>query len=142
MAERNQKVLDRVQQELEKDPSISSRQLHEMAQGVDGSLSDLSLRQFNAGYVLPLKRKKGGRRRGAAKGPKSAARPAARGGTAKRAASGRGTRATGDAGQREKVRQALLQLVRDVAKADGKAQLVDVVGNLDPYVERVLKAAR
>jgi hypothetical protein len=143
MAERNQKVLDRVQQELEKDASISSRQLHEIAQGVDKSIGSLSLRQFNAGYVLPHKRKKGGRKRtGATRGRKVAGRRTAGKATATPRGAKRSTGSSSGDRQRDGVRQALLQLARDVASADDGAKLVDVVGNLDPYVDRVLKAAR
>lgn len=144
MADRNEKVLERVQQELEKDPTMSSRQLHEVAKEMDRSLADLSLRQFNAGYVLPIKRKKsGGRRRGGAAkgGRKGGARTAARG------ASGAGTRggrqaAAPSGSERDRVREALMEFARDFARAEGRAQIVDVLGNMDPYIDRVLKAAR
>jgi hypothetical protein len=140
MAERNQKVLDRVQEELEKDPSISSRQLYETAKGVDKSLDKLSLRQFNAGYVLPLKRKKGGgrRRATAAKVRKAGAKRSAAARPA--AAGGRGGRSKAGGSEREQVREALMHFARDFARAEGKAQIVDVLGNLDPYIDRVLKA--
>ena len=35
-----------------------------------------------------------------------------------------------------------LSLARDVADAQGKGELVDVVAGIDRYVDRVLKAAR
>jgi hypothetical protein len=39
------------------------------------------------------------------------------------------------------VRAVLADLARDVANAQGKGELVDVVMGLDRYVDRVVKAA-
>ncbi|HEX7049759.1 MAG TPA: hypothetical protein VF188_06055, partial [Longimicrobiales bacterium] len=40
------------------------------------------------------------------------------------------------------VRDVLLQFAKEVAKAEGKADFVDVIGGVDRYVDRVLKAVR
>src|SRR5262245_14111878 len=65
MAERNQKVLDRVRQELQKAPELGSRQLYELAKKVDAAIGGDSLQQFHARYVLPYRREQSKKTRAA-----------------------------------------------------------------------------
>jgi hypothetical protein len=39
------------------------------------------------------------------------------------------------------IRSVLRELAREIANADGKAGIVELVGTVDRYVERVVKAA-
>jgi len=133
MAEANPKVMEMVRDELEKNPDVSNPELFEKAKGIDKNVSKLSARQFNATYPLQVKRstkprkratsRKGGGTRKAASKPRSQSpAPAANGG-------------------RDKVRKLLLELARDIANAQGKGDVVDVVAGIDRYVDRVVKAA-
>lgn len=132
MAEANPKVMDMIAAELKKNPDISNQELFAKAKGLDKSIGKLSPRQFNARYPLQVKR---------AMAPKKARR--ARPASAKRGRKGAGSAATGSSENRnrDKVRAVLADLARDVANAQGKGELVDVVMGLDRYVDRVVKAA-
>ena len=119
MAEANPKVMEMIEAELKKNPDISNPELFEKAKQVDKGVSKLSPRQFNAMYPLQVKR------------AMKPARPRKRASGRKRSA-GAG---------RDKVRAVLLALAKDVADADGKGAVVDIVAGIDDYVDRVLKAA-
>lgn len=115
MPERNPQVMEMVQRELKKKPDTPTTKLYEKAKTVDAAIGKLSVRQFHARYPLQVKRGRAG------------AKPR-RGGGKKQV-------------NRDAVRSTLLQLVKDVAAADGKAGMVDLVSGIDKYVDRVAKAA-
>jgi hypothetical protein len=48
----------------------------------------------------------------------------------------------GNGPNRDRIRSLLLQFARDIAGAEGKADVVDVIGNVDRWVEQVVSAAR
>ena len=121
MAEANPKVMEMIEAEIKKNPDVSNPELFEKAKAIDKAVAQLSPRQFNAMYPLQVKR------------AMKPSRPRRR--------SGHGSSGGGD-GRREKVRGVLLSLARDVADAQGKGDVVDVVAGIDRYVDRVLKAAR
>lgn len=121
MATANPQVMEMVEAELKNNPDISNPELLEKARAIDRKVADLSPRQFNAMYPLQVKR------------AMKPARPRKR---TKRSSSG----AKAD-GNRDKVRDVLLALAKDVANAQGKGDVVDVVAGIDRYVDRVLKAA-
>lgn len=58
MAELNEEVLEMVRRQLERDPPPDTRALYGRAAHLDDSVFDLSLRQFNALYVLRVKRER------------------------------------------------------------------------------------
>lgn len=128
MAEVKDKVMDMVRKELDKNPDAENRELYEKATKVDGSIADLTLRQFHARYPLQVKRQK--------------AQTSGGGSKSKRSASGRG----GGGGKgadvnRDKVRATLLQFAKDVSSAEGQAStLIDVLENVDDYVDQVVRA--
>lgn len=126
MAGANPKVMEVVEAELKKNPDVSNAELLEKAKKVDKAVAKLSARQFNATYPLQVKRamkpRKPRRKKSARKSPA-------------RTRSG----STSDGG-RDKVKGVLLELARDVANAQGKGDLVDVVAGIDRYVDRVVKA--
>lgn len=128
MAEVKDKVMDMVRKELEKNPDAENKELYEKATKVDGSIADLTLRQFHARYPLQVKRQK--------------AQKSGGGGRKKTTSSSRGKKSgKGPAVDRDKVRAALLQFAKDVSSAEGQAStLIDVLENVDDYVDQVVKA--
>jgi len=107
--------MNMVREELAKRPDVTTRELFEKAKKLDPSMRSISIRQFNATYPLQVKRSQMPRsRRGG--------RPA-------------GSRRAAD---RERVKIVLLDLAREVAAADDKGKLVEVIGGIDRWVDRVL----
>lgn len=163
MAETNPKVMAMIEAELAKDPSISNDELLAKAQKIDRSVGGLSARQFNARYPLQVKRRKDGpkpaRKKPAGRARKKASKAgkatgtgkAARAGSSrkprrKKAASGatrrpRTTAAPASGGDREAVRKILLDYAKKVSAADSMTDMVDLVMDVDRYVDRVMKAA-
>lgn len=120
----NPKVMEMIEAEIKKNPDISNPELFKKAKAIDRKVADLSPRQFNAMYPLQVKR------------TMKPARP-----RRKRSAGSRKSRVAANAKSRDQVRDVLLALARDVANAQGKGDVVDVVAGIDRYVDRVLKAA-
>lgn len=143
MADANPKVMEMIAAELKKNPDISNKELFEKAKSVDKGIAKLSPRQFNARYPLQVKRTL------APKRPPAPRRPTRGRGqkTAGAGAAGSGPgaaglrRGSGAGDSREKVRGVLLELARDVANAQGKGDVVDVIMGIDRYIDRVVKAA-
>jgi hypothetical protein len=128
MADVNPKVMEMIAEEIKKNPDVSNPELLEKAKKIDRSVGKLTPRQFNARYPLQVKR--------AMKPRKRTRRKAASKPSGKRSA--RSASANGD---RDKVRAILLDLAKDIANAQGKGDVVDVIAGIDRYVDRVLKAA-
>ncbi|MFW5952304.1 MAG: hypothetical protein ACOCVZ_09335 [Gemmatimonadota bacterium] len=131
MADANPAVMEMVEEELKKNPDISNAELLEKARQLDESVAELSPRQFNAMYPLQVKR---------AMSPRKPASKRAKKTRAKAARAASRPRSVGAVGDRDHVRTVLLKLARDVADAQGKGELVDVVAGIDRYVDRVFKA--
>lgn len=168
MAARNERVMEMVRREVEKNPSVPSQELFDKAKKMDSGLSRLDIRQFHASYPLQVKRlmKKsagGGVPRGSAapaparRGPgrPRKAQAAAKTTTAKAAEKtpvrrARRTRAAKPAaatasvaarGGRDTVRSILIKFAGEIAAADQKADVVQVIGGMDRYVDQVMRAA-
>jgi hypothetical protein len=138
MPEINEKVMAMVEEELKKNPKISTEELYEKAQKIDPEIGQLNSRQFNARYPLQVKRRSAPRR------PRRRAEAAQSKPQARRSRQARATAATAAAPaavDRSAIRSVLLQFAKDVAAAEGKADVVTVIGNVDKYVDRVLAAA-
>lgn len=121
MPEVNPKVMSMVEEELAKNPKASTKELKEKAEKIDKSIAKLSNREFHARYPLQIMRKR------------APARP--------RAAAARRRRGKAAAVvNRDAIRSILLDFGRAIAAAEGKADVVDVIGGVDKYVERVVKA--
>ena len=118
MAKGNEKVLAMVRQELERDPNITNKDLLTKGKRIDRSVKGLSPRQFHAMYRLRAAREMA---------------PAKPGRSRRKTAD----RRAGSGLNRDAVRSVLLELATDVAAAD-KAGMVDVVGSLDRYVDRLV----
>lgn len=129
MAETNEKVMALVEQEINKNPDVTNDELFEKARKVDKSVTNLTRRQFHARYPLQVRRSislGGTTARHRAPSKEAAARKAA-------------ARNAGSA-DRVVVRGVLVQFARDVAAAEGKAEVLAVMGDVDKYVDRVVKA--
>lgn len=129
MADVNPKVMEMVANELKKNPDLSNAELLERATKIDPGVAELSARQFNARYPLQVKRALRPRKRTTRKPGKAQPR-------------GRGGRVAAANGDRDRIRGVLLDLARDVANAQGKGDVVDVIAGIDGYVDRVVKAGR
>jgi len=151
MAERNEKIYERVVLELENDPSLGSKELYGILQGVDRSVSRDTLQQFHARYVLPAKRgrkaatstaaeeapRRKRRRPGGKNGePVALATPAA----AEPAAPRRRRRSTKNEPDRDRIRGLLLEFAQDLTDAESRSNLVQVLGRVDKYVEKIAGA--
>ncbi len=129
MAQTDDKVMRLVQSELEKNPDATVDELYEKAEKEDPSVGKLTRRQFNARYPLQVKRRMKGAKGGRKKGR-----------TAPRATRGRRTRG-GDGAGRESVRRIFLRFASDLAGAEDRKDVVEVVAGVDRYVDEALKAA-
>lgn len=131
-SDKSEKVMEMVRKELEKDPAISNESLYQKATDVDSSVKKLTLRQFHARYPLQIKRQRGsGRKR---RGKKRSGRR-----RTTRASSGNRSASAGGAVDRGKVRDILLKFAGEVSAAEDKADLIEVLGGLDSYVDRLEK---
>ena len=112
------RVMKMVRSEIERRPDITSQELFEKAKKLERGVRNLSPRQFNATYPLQVRRTMAPRRPRAKRG-------------ARKAVLGR-----------DQVRGVLIEFARTVAGAEDPGQLIDVIGNLDGWVDRVTAAAR
>lgn len=132
MADVNDRVMDMVRKELKKNPDAENQELYEKAKKVDGSVDDLSLRQFHARYPLQIKRqlaqKKGGKKGGRKRKSRKKSRSGGRSGGSSSGA------------DRDAIRGTLLQFAKDVSSAEGKAEMIDLLTSVDDYVDDVVKA--
>lgn len=132
MAEKSEKVMEMVRDQLKKNPDVETDALFEKARKIESSIGDLSLRQFHARYPLQVKRKMASGRRKKKKKKKSATG---------RSRGRRATAASGTTdGQRAAIREGLLSFAKDVAAADAKADLINVLTSVDEYVDSVVKS--
>lgn len=152
------KVMAMVAKELEANPNVSNQELMEKAKKLNPAVGRLNMRQFNARYRLQIKRWKarGGaaaapaapaaparRRRAparaAARKPRAARRAGARGPRAARAARAPGAAYAG--ADRDGIRGVFLRFAKDVVRAVGKPDMVDVMGGVDKHVDQVIRLA-
>lgn len=132
MAEINDDVMSMVRAELEEDPDVENKVLFEKATEIDEAIGDLSLRQFHARYPLQVKRQKAQAKGGRKKKRKSKSSSAKRTGASAR---------SGDGGvDRERIRGTLLEFAKEVTAASGQADMIDLIANVDRYVDEVAKA--
>lgn len=120
--ERNQRVMDMVESTLRENPDVKNDVLHKRASEIDPSISELSARSFNARYPLQVKR--------------NLAQEKERGTTRTNSS------VTSSDDLRARVRKALLDFAKDVTKAGDRGKVVEVVRDVDSYVDRVLGYAQ
>lgn len=162
MAKQSKRVMDMVRREIARDPSVKSGPLYEKAKKLDRSVAGLSVRQFHAQYPLQVKRAlKGGKKRRGRGRPKVAvsrratgrkrARPAPRKAAAPRKTAAprksaapqkkAAPAAAAPVRDRAAIRSVLLEFASQVAGAESKADIISVLGGLDGWVDRVVRAA-
>jgi hypothetical protein len=110
----NERVMTMVREEIRRHPEVTSPELFEKAKKLDRAMRSLTARQFNATYPLQVRRTLAPRR------------PRGRGPAGRSAAS------------RDRVRGVLLEFARAVAGAQDRGALVEVIANLDQWVDRVI----
>jgi hypothetical protein len=89
-------------------------------------VGELTARQFNARYPLQVKRAMAPRK------PRKRAKKSRTDGSARR-----GSRRRSNGNDRDQVRGVLLELAKDVANAQGKGDVIDVIAGIDRYVDRI-----
>lgn len=116
--DRNERVMEMIEKALRENPNVSNDELQERASEIDPRIGELSPRSFNARYPLQVKRKlkQEEKEKAAAGKPK------------------------GD-GLEAAVRAELLQFAKDVAGAHDRAKVIDVLTDVDEYVDRVMEEA-
>lgn len=129
MAETNTKVMALVEKEIRKNPEVTNEELFEKARKVDKGVASLSRRQFHARYPLQVRRGRSLSR--TAEPQREEVAPKAAKEVVVRNAAG---------ADRAAVRRVLVQFARDVAAAEAKADVLAVIGEVDKYVDRVVKA--
>lgn len=147
MADRNEKIYERVLQELEKNPELGSKELYGILRESDKAVAKDSLQQFHARYVLPAKRarkvgseEKSGAEEQPARRIRRRRGKAARNGQAPAAADQapkRTRRSRRQEPDRDRIRGLLLQFAQDLTDAESRSNLVQVLGRVDSYVDKI-----
>lgn len=118
--DRNERVMEMVEEALREDPEVSNDELQERAAEIDPRIGELSPRSFNARYPLQVKRQLAAEKEDE---EESAAEKA------------------GSAELRAALREALIEFAGAVAGADDRGEVVDVLTGVDEYVDRVMAEA-
>lgn len=118
VVDRNERVLEMVEEALRENPEVSNDELQERASEIDPRIGELSPRSFNARYPLQVKRKL------AAEKEDEEAEDS-----------------SGSAGLREATREELLAFARAVVGAEDRGEVIDVLDSVDEYVENVMERA-
>ena len=139
-------VMEYVERTLDGNPGVTNADLFAGAREIDPSVGQLTGRQFHAKYPLQVKARLA---RAAAPEPKTPPEPAvatAEDPTAPDVSSAAGA---GDpeapptgAGDPLAVRRLLLDLSKELARAESKAEVIEVMARLDDYVAKILEAAQ
>lgn len=123
MTSTNPKVLSYVEAAIKRNPNRTSKSLYEAAVKIDPEISKLDLRRFHSRYPLQVRRK---------------LQKAQSSGEAKTNGKPRKPKRRKD-DRRQEVRDILLEFASKVASSlDSRKDLVEVIGNLDTYVDRLV----
>lgn len=120
MVDRNSDVMEMVKEELRQNPVVSNQVLKGKAEAIDDEIENLSARQFNARYPLQVKRRMSSARE---------TQGTEEGATAESAAF------------RKELRETLVAFARDVSGAEDRGAVIDVLTNVDEYVDRIMEKA-
>lgn len=140
MADIDEKVMDYVEEALEKSPDADLDELMEGAKKVSPSVDKLTRRQFNARYPLQVKRRRAQAMEAPVGGKKKTTKK-----KKKVAAAGRkkSEGAAPPAGARkEAVREVFLQFAQELSGAQERKDLVKVLANVDRWVDKAVKVAQ
>ncbi|MBI4539149.1 MAG: hypothetical protein HY704_06515 [Gemmatimonadetes bacterium] len=141
VAKPNDKVMALVERELVANPKISVPELMEKAKKVDPAVARMNARQFNARYPLQIKRRRGRKAGGAGvRGRRRAARIAVPG-RPRRPGRVVAPRGRSEAADRDGIRRVFLRFAKDLARAEGKPEIVDLIGGVDGRVDEILRLA-
>lgn len=112
-----EQVFEMIRETLRENPEVSTGELQERAAKIDPGVADLSTRSFHARYPLQVKR------------PMTSHEE----------------KDTADAQReeelRETLRQTLINFAKDVAGAEDRGEVIDVLTEVDAYVDRVMENA-
>ena len=133
MAKTDDKVMQLVERELEKNPDASVDELYDKAAKADKSVEKLTKRQFNARYPLQVKRRKAPPR-------KKRGKKKSRSGSTSRKTSKKA--AAAPTGHREAVRATFMKFASDMASAEARKDLVKFLAGVDAYVDEVLSISK
>ena len=128
-------VMEFVERTLEADPNVSNADLFAGAREIDPSVAELTARQFHARYPLQVKARLA---RAAAPKPKTPPEPEVP--TVEETAPEDAP--PPQAGDPVAVRRLLLDLAKELATAESKAEVIEVMARLDDYVAEIMEAAR
>lgn len=121
MVDRNERVMEMVEEAIREDPDVSNDELQERAAELDPRIGELSARSFNARYPLQVKRKLSAEQEEVEKTAGSA---------------------EDDNELRAATREALLDFAKDYTGAEDRGKAIDVLLNVDEYVDRALTRNR
>ena len=134
-------VMEYVERTLEANPGIANADLFVGAREIDPSVGQLTGRQFHAKYPLQVKARLA---RAAAPEPKTPPEPKAS--PEPEVATAEEPTApdvsSGAAGDPLAVRRLLLDLSKELASAESKAEVIEVMARLDDYVAEIMEAAQ
>lgn len=122
-SDKKSEIMAMVRVALQETPDVSNEELQERAAEIDPDVGELSPRSFNARYPLQVKRKIAQEEEEGDKDTSDAEEPSSE-----------------TAFDREAVREALLAFARDVAGAEDRGKVIEVLENVDNYVDRALNA--
>ncbi len=128
-------VMEYVERMLEVNPGITNADLFAGAREIDPSVGQLTGRQFHARYPLQVKA-----RLARAAAPEAKAPPEPEVPTAEETAAADAPPVK--AGDPVAVRRLLLDLAKELASAESKAEVIEVMARLDEYVAEIMEAAR
>lgn len=128
-------VMEYVERTLEANPGIANADLFAGAREVDPSVGQLTGRQFHARYPLQVKA-----RLARAATPETKTPPEPEVPTAEETTAADATPVK--EGDGVTVRRLLFDLAKELASAESKAEVIDVMARLDDYVAEIMEAAR
>ncbi len=128
-------VMEFVERTLEVAPDVSNADLFAGAREIDPSVAALSARQFHAKYPLQVKARLA---RAAAPKPETPPEPEVPTAEEPNAADARPPQA----GDPVAVRRLQLDLAKELATAESKAEVIEVMARMDDYVAAIMEAAQ
>jgi hypothetical protein len=128
-------IMEYVERTLDANPGIANADLFAGAREIDPSVAELTARQFHAKYPLQVKARLA---RAAAPEPKTPPKPEVAA-VVEPAAPEAPSAETGDP---LAVRRLLLDLAKELASAETKADVIGVMARLDDYVAEIMEATR
>jgi hypothetical protein len=149
MSATNEKLLGKLRTHMEKNPDVKSKELFEVAQGIDPNVSELSAPQFHARYYLTLcreraaalppeeKKERKARRAKTAEAKAEQQELAAATSETSNGESQSSRRVQIPTSQREDVRKVFLDFAQEFSQAESRLEIVQVLSKVDEYVDQI-----